>query len=323
MLMKGEAPGFNMAITHKLSRILHGIIPRAFVLFAACILVAPCSALIVEKPMPQRLANGLPVATTPSQGDVPISGVVIVRSPYGVISSGVLLESRRHVLTAAHVVKDVISDPKFPQARVEIHGSSTLSIPWRSVTLHPQYQKNPCWDTAIIELVDMIPPTLASAHRLTTTSPLGMVVVKCGWGKTGTPTTGETLPSGQRIAGLNRFDAQIDDRIAKILSFPKPSPFLLISDFDNGSAAKDFLCNNKGTGSHEAHLGNGDSGAPAFVCRNDGTWVIAAISVGRKTTKLDDDGYCNGSLGEVAIYIDASSLATWVATITSAKQKNK
>jgi hypothetical protein len=137
-----------------------------------------------------------------------------------------------------------------------------------------------------------------------------------GFGRTGSGTTGNAGASGNRRQGWNIWDGTLADMA---LPGAPLNPNILISDFDDGSAAHDgwdyyfgiqsFLED----GSLEVSTALGDSGGPSFI---DGriagiTSFGLRLSDGGHSTDLDDR--LNSTFGEFNGMTRVSSYDDWIS----------
>ena len=262
-------------------------------------------------------------------GHVDLSGVVIVRSPYGVTSTGILLESGKHVLTAAHCVAGFSASDDGLRGRVEVFsGNKQKIIPWEKVSLHPAYRQGGAWDAGIIELNQEVDAGFAARYPLVR-SPRSLpeMILRAGWGKGGTGITGEIGSTGKLLAGLNHHEARTNGKLTKSFRSGGDHLPLLLSDFDGGtgddplsvfaaSAGLDMPAN-PGVGALECQIANGDSGGPVFVRDKCGQTVVVALQVGRISRGADIDHRLNSSWGELAVDVEACRISDWVITIIS------
>jgi len=262
-------------------------------------------------------------------GHVDLSGVVIVRSPYGVTSTGILLASGRHVLTAAHCVAGFSASDDGLKGRVEIFsGNKQKIIPWEKVSLHPAYRQGGAWDAGIIELAQEVDAGFAARYPLAS-SPRSLpeMILRAGWGKGGTGMTGEIGSTGKLLAGLNHHEARTSGKLTKGFRSGGDHLPLLLSDFDGGpgddplsgfaaSAGLDMPAN-PGVGALECQIANGDSGGPVFARDTRGQPVVVALQVGRISRGSDIDHRLNSSWGELAVDVEACRISDWVTTIMS------
>jgi hypothetical protein len=257
-------------------------------------------------------------------GQIDLSGVVLVRSPYGVPSSGVLLKGGRHVLTAAHCVAQFSSqDNKLP-GRVEVFsGGKRKIIPWSKLHLHPAYTIGGAWDAAIIELAEEVPENFAARYPLAgAPRSLPEIILRAGWGKCGSGMTGEGGSAGKLFAGLNRHEARAAGKLTRGFRTTTAGLPLLLSDFDGGPGADPFSkfaasagldsAADPGAGANECHIANGDSGGPVFARDAKGKTVLVALQVGRIRRGADIDHRLNSSWGELSVDVEACRIRDWM-----------
>lgn len=255
-------------------------------------------------------------------GRIDLSGVVVVRSAFGVPSSGALMTDGRHVLTAAHCVAGSRNVPQ--RGWVEIwSGGECQVVPWKRVKTHPKYEPGGAWDVALVELAREIPEPFAQRYSLTSVaSGLPATILRAGWGMSGGGARGESGKAGLLQAGLNRHELRTHGELAALFKKGSTDLPLLLSDFD-GDHGKDGIAGiaasagitirpDPGLGALECHLGNGDSGGPVFSRGPDGVPRITAVQVGRTRRGTDTDHRLNGSWGELAIDVEASRIRGWV-----------
>ncbi len=239
--------------------------------------------------------------------------------------SGSLILTRRHILTAAHVVTLPGSAVPYPLGTVSVTfrmpsttgtGVSPVTIGVSQIFVNPAY--NPTGpgmggDLAILVL-DQDAPALAQSFDIyRNTDEIGKVWSMYGYGMYGTGTTGSVFaPDNQNRTGQNVYEATGD-----ILGRASD---LLVYDFDNGLAANDafgalFGMNNLGLGTREVNSAPGDSGAPIFI-----NGLVAAVVTGGETPGVPPDvtAGVDSSFGEFSWDTRVSVYADWIDNVIQA-----
>lgn len=299
------------------------------VLAAVVALASPTFGLIVTDADHRESVNGQSAVKVASCAPIDLRSVVLVKSPFGVISSGVLLPGGRHVLTAAHVVSESIGEAYATRGVVEIYsGQDCKRFSWGEIIVHPQYQQGGVWDAAVLVLPEKISSEI-TLYPIAQEAKLHTSVVKCGWGQGGQATSGEAGESGVLRVGLNRYEANVNGALAAHLAIREKSTPLVVLDFDDGTAARDAMGAfsldhvDHGKGGWEAMPTNGDSGSPTFAWHAQRGWEIVGITVGRKGSRLDMDGRPNSSVGEWAVDLDLVAIRPWLTSILSGRHSQK
>jgi hypothetical protein len=214
--------------------------------------------------------------------------------------TGTLLNDGHDVLTAAHCVSPLAGNPVLGGVEVgflnpnggltNLHASSwTVMGGYTGAVVDPN-------DLAIVHLDDTAPSWIPR-YGLFTGIPLGQQVEFVGFGLTGNGITGGTvntlfsdLSGGVpvRRMGFNSWDVTYDGQYV-YNGYATP---IMLSDFDDGSASKNLLCNvfggpgpgkdqvcNSGYGLDEVEIGSGDSGGPGMIFNTQtGQWEIAGVA---------------------------------------------
>lgn len=248
-------------------------------------------------------------------------GVVNI-TDWNYTGSGVLLQTGRHILTAAHVVEDM------PAGTIDVNADFTSgreSYSVANVILHPNWTSNWGYDLAILELETPMPVDGFSLYE--GSNEIGQVSTLVGYGTKGSGVTGTISPDYDvgtiKRIGQNRWEALGTD-IERAGFNPKgnaPDGSLLYSDFDNGLSANDALgyylgINDLGLGSYEVNSTGGDSGGPRFLNVN-GEWQVAGIVNGGMTTYASVD-YTSGldaSYGELSFDTRVSYFTDWIYSV--------
>lgn len=300
--------------------------PAPTVLFLLLLWAFPARALVFSGPV--QAADPGETVSLPGVGPIDLRGVVMVRSPFGQVTSGALLEGGRYVLTAGH---GVVPYARHPGGTVEIHGRSGSQIlAWKRIIPHPDYASGEAWDVALIELDGHVDPTHAPGYApRSSAAQLPELIVRTGWGHTGHGRHGDQEKPGTLTLGLNRHELRATPPLAALLGAPEKDLPFLFSDFDPPATerAEDALTaftteagipfSPTPATPLECHPGNGDSGAPVLVVDGNGRTRLAAIQLGRFGRSADLDRHTNGSWGEIAVDLDITRLAPWLRTETS------
>ncbi|MEM6334497.1 MAG: PEP-CTERM sorting domain-containing protein [Planctomycetota bacterium] len=243
-------------------------------------------------------------------------------------SSGSLLWTGRHVLTAGHSVTAPsgvidVSAVFDSTIRFELPGGDvTYTFREEDVTVHPMFNGDVVggWDVAIIDLGEVVDPSIPrydiytgpTPDLLNISDPLNdLAHIRFGYGRTGTGAVGSVTASGQKRFGMNVYDRAF-------------SRARLVLDFDNGTAANDYHTQllpgtfaHLGLGEDEAVSAPGDSGGPSFIPDplSPGDYLIAGLSSYNTRSSgvgSDIDGIINSTFGELAVDANISELSTFI-----------
>ncbi len=223
----------------------------------------------------------------------------------GLVGTGSLLWSGRHILTAAHLFKPVgpfWEDKTAVRSRIFFNTPSGASSVWAaSWDVYPGFDTSgPAGilvggDLAVIELPGLAPADATRYQLYQGAGEVGAAHTKAGIGRSGTGKTGMPLPVGTLRSGQNIYDTVMDP-ILEAPGFWGPGTLvpgvdfipgsLLSYDFDSGAAANDmhgyvdgyFLTpgnypgwthqadwHDTGLGLAEICGAPGDSGGPTFI----------------------------------------------------------
>lgn len=210
----------------------------------------------------------------------------------------------RHVLTAAHVVKDAA--PEKIMFNLNYGGDLSHRIPTSAVFVHPDYTgftRNDITrdDIAVVELSTDVPAGVA-IYDLNTSQPKPrLILTLVGYGASGSGGQGVTVGGNPAIkrTGKNAVDGVVvDDEGSGVLE-------AYLYDFDSPDEPSNggpTLGNDV-----ETTVASGDSGSPAFI-ESHGRWLLAGIN----TFQLGANAPKFGSLGGGMLI---SAYAKWIQSI--------
>jgi len=194
--------------------------------------------------------------------------------------TGTLLPGGMALVTAAHCVTNsagnFISGTAVTATFRNPAGGPNITANSVSITPHPgwngQFGEGP--DIAVVQFgsaVSSVVPRYDIYRGTTEVSPT-LAHIKVGFGRSGHGNTGSTINDGQKRAGLNSWDSNINFGGADVM---------LGYDFDNGLVANDAMPTiggpaHLGFGEHEVLTGAGDSGGPSFLQANDSLLTLSA-----------------------------------------------
>ncbi len=249
------------------------------------------------------------------------------------ICSGTLLPDRRSVLTAAHCVNPDASTGPLLSTTAYFYGGpnpdtvvptspSSTAVAVSNVFMHPSYtgQVVDHNDIAVLRL-GTAAPAFAADYGLSAETDLtgdGFNIAGYGARSTAGGSVGANLGAGRLRQGDNRYEARLGDADFAggwELIFGQPTSeigFSYLSDFDNGLAANDTMCEvaadpffalggpkycNLGVGADEVSTAGGDSGGPQFGADGKITSVTSyGLTFGSVLGDVDD--FLNSSWGE-------------------------
>lgn len=257
------------------------------------------------------------------------AGVVKFSTNVGTCS-GALLTGGRHIMTAAHCVTNGSGVFDVNNINVTFDNPSGPTVVNVSPVLNSNVHVNPNWtgsllnggDIAIIEMPVNAPADAEQYGIYEGGDEVGKVFTKVGYGRSGTGLTGDTIGSGTKRDGMNRYDALVD--ILEPGFFGVTEGTQLLYDFDNGLAVNDALgeifgIDGLGLGDDEVLAAPGDSGGPNFI---DG--MIAGITSYNlrlsNGVSPDIDGTLNKSFGELGGDTRVSFYKEWIASILPATE---
>lgn len=249
------------------------------------------------------------------------------------LCSSALLNSGRHLLTAAHCVTDNAGIFDTASATVDFYGDSgTYTLNVGAVFLDPGWAASggdlfSGTDIALLELTTMAPIEITRYGLYNASDEVGQTFTKVGYGREGTGLTGfGSGTAGTKRQGQNEYDT----------AGTPPSLFggissnVLLYDFDNGNTANDAWgllgLPDLGLGVNEVLAAPGDSGGPNFIAG-----MIAAVTSfgfrynfdcdglpGGPVCSPDIDGSLNGTYGEVGGDTRVSAYAASINAIIGA-----
>jgi secreted trypsin-like serine protease len=228
---------------------------------------APARALMAGDPpdSPMRRLD-------PNVAASPWSGVASITVAGGVYSA--VLISRRHVLTALHVVP-----PDAPvRVNLNIDGDISHRLEVARTHRHPRFKAlnvdHGAHDLCVLELLQAAPES-ARIHPICA-SPLavGQEITLVGYGASGTGSRGATVPA---VAALKRVGTNLIDEILAIGPERTPTVYLFTFDAPNQNNARPSLGHVSVGNLRETGLASGDSGSPVFV-RARNRWELAGIN---------------------------------------------
>ncbi|MBQ4203156.1 MAG: trypsin-like serine protease, partial [Thermoguttaceae bacterium] len=232
------------------------------------------------------------------------------------IGTGSLLTSRRHVLTAAHVVCNDAGVPVDPSEELVYvtfeTKSGTVYIRVSEIYVHPTYAGDPSdnqVDLAVLVLESAAPSSLRGYDLYTGSSEVGQTVTFVGYG-----TYGDVMDTDEEIANRGigvKHEGQNVYELTGADFDNAGNPNTLIYDFDDGSYANDYLGNyygvrNLGLGLNEAITAPGDSGSPTFINGQ----IAGVCSFG---SDLEGDGAFGP--GNYQVDVRVSAYADWINSV--------
>ncbi len=232
------------------------------------------------------------------------------------LGSGSLLTTGLHILTAAHVVTDddgTAIDPTETQILVTFHTSSgTVSIPVAEVYVHETWDGEAGGegvDLAILRLATAAPRELEGYELYTGSDEVGQTVTFVGYGTYGEADDDED-EVGDRGVGVKHQGQNVYELDGANFQ-DSENPNVLVYDFDDGTAAHDYLGNyygvyNRGLGDDEAITAPGDSGGPTFI-----NGQIAGVC----SWGTDFDGDESFGPGNYQVDVRVSAYVDWVNEI--------
>ena len=232
------------------------------------------------------------------------------------LGSGSLLTTGMHILTAAHVVTGddgTPIDPNETQILVTFHtANGTVSIPVAEVYVHETYDGETGGagvDLAILQLATAAPRELEGYELYAGSDEIGQTVTFVGYGTYGEADDDDD-EIGNRGIGVKHQGQNVYELDGANFQ-DSENPNVLVYDFDDGTAANDYLGNyygiyNRGLGDDEAITAPGDSGGPTFI-----NGQIAGVC----SWGTDFDGDSSFGPGNYQVDVRVSAYVDWVNEI--------
>ena len=218
----------------------------------------------------------------------------------------------RFILTAAHVVEGVSA--KSVNFNLNAGSKLSQSIKASAIHVYPAYHGfTPSAadglvhnDIAVIELSADLPPGVPIYSLLTDLPVAPPTITLVGYGKSGDGVSGATISGSAQVkrVGENQVDSLSPGQSGK--------PEMYMFDFDGPASATNTMGGS--ALEHEAQLGSGDSGSPAFV-RANGVMQILGVNTYVGTTLTGHDNSKFGALGGGAL---VSAYAGWIHGVVAA-----
>lgn len=272
-----------------------------------------------------------------------VADLIITRSEGTARCTGSLLSDGQSLLTAAHCLTDNDGAPVITnvQATWQLAAGDVIQSS-ADVTIHPMYNGDLTdgYDIAIVQFDNPITTDVPryDIYRKTDGSDIGVETVKVGYGRSGFGNTGDTIASGTKRFGKNKYE---DDGLGNggtgisNVSGVNNSDTQLTYDFDSNfrnlnnlsgtdsdhDAFQFFFGRDEdlGFGDDEVGAAPGDSGGPSFLF-DDGEWLIAGVtSYGLRlqftdgtTSDVDSETTPNSSWGEFGVDARVSSVQGFI-----------
>jgi len=234
----------------------------------------------------------------------PWSGVVSVVVG-GAPFSGVVI-GPRHVLTAAHVALN--QNPA--NVTVVANTSATPALlAVEAVTSYPT-AAFPYDDLSLLRLVQTVPTGVAVYTVMDAAQPLGTRVTLVGYGASGNPATGATVPG---TSNVKRVGQNVIDQFTDRLDTSGRTGAFYLYDFDGPSGNGPIGGATLGNGV-ETSVAGGDSGSAAFVDTGSGPALY-----GLNTAVINFSGAPAGAFGSggTGILLSHPPYLAWLAAQTN------
>lgn len=250
-------------------------------LFAGCIFFLTVFLLMTGSALAIIGGDGI----DPNSPDSPWAGVGSITIKGGGTYSGALI-SRRHVLTAAHVVHGHEASPGDITFNINYGGNLTYRLTASAVYLFPKYRgtqpgRDGLWhdDIAIIELSSPVPaavPIYPLYQGIPGVTGNSRDITFVGYGAGDDATHSRQLPPDPQIkrVGRNKVDLLVrnpgDETGFDLFLYRFISTGRNLDEHGKGDSSTPSL-------SPDAIFSGGDSGSPVFI-QDNGTWKIAGIA---------------------------------------------
>ena len=258
------------------------------------------AAALMAGNLPDTAAARVDPNTTLSSWSGVVS-VVVGGAPF----SGVVI-GPRHVLTAAHVALN--QNPA--NVSVVANTSTTPSLlAVEAVTSYPTADF-PYNDLSLLRLVQAVPASVAIYPVMDLAQPLGTRVTLVGYGGSGNPSTGATVPG---TSNVKRVGQNVIDQLVDRLDTSGRTGAFYLYDFDGPVGSGPIGGPTLGNGV-ETSVAGGDSGSPAFVDTGSGPALY-----GLNTAVINFSGAAAGAFGSggTGMVLSHPPYLTWLSAQTS------
>jgi Trypsin len=302
------------------------------------------------------VGGGNPIYRAPAAQAAGIVSIIMQTSRGGFICSGTLLNDRRSIATAAHCVTNGSNALAIEQTTVYFNnGANPDSVTYvdpASTAVHvSEYFVNSAYTGEVIDQNDIVilrleqfAPAFATSFGLYTGDLTGQDFTVSGYGARSDTggSVGANLGVGRLRQGDNRFDFALGD--ADFGGFftdldsngenffgTADIRYSFLSDFDNGTRARDASCRlavnglgiaasakycDGGRGAREVSVAGGDSGGPSFI--NGQLAAITSYGLSFGPNFGDSDTVLNSSFGEFNGFVPISIHQAFIERAMSA-----